>query len=58
MRAELTDSQWAELRRLVAEDNRAAFEALFFQIVQQQIRDRLAKREAERPVKGWIPSAY
>ncbi len=52
----ITDRQWAALREAASEDRRDDFARLIVEIVNRTIRDRLARREATRPVRQWIPA--
>lgn len=58
MKTEITPEQFQRLRQAVEADDKSAFERLVVQIVQQQVRDRLARRESSKPVKAWLPTAY
>ena len=50
--------RFEQLRLAVANDDKTAFERLVVQIVRQQVRDTLARRESSKPVRAWIPTAY
>ena len=54
----ITPEQWQRLRQAVADDDKQQFERLVVQIVRQQVRDTLARRESSKPVRAWIPTAY
>ena len=54
----LTPEQFEQLRQAVANDDRQRFEQLLLAIVNQAVRDRLARRESSKPVRAWIPTAY
>ena len=54
----IDDKTFQRLREAAANDDRPHFERLVYQIVQQAVRDTLAKRAASQPVRSWIPTAY
>lgn len=51
----ITDQQFEQLREAASEDRKDDFARLIEAIVNQTIRDRLARREASRPARPWIP---
>ena len=48
--------QFDALKQAVAEDRVDDFRQLVETIIQQTIRNRLARREASRPARPWIPT--